>query len=90
MSEFKGTPGPWHFDKSSGKVNACSLGCVVDTCGSDVTIAEMEIDDHNGFLISAAPEMLRILQEILRDNMIIHSQRIEAKSIIAKALGESK
>lgn len=32
-------------------------------------------------------ELLEALQEILRDNMVVHSQRIKANSIIARALG---
>lgn len=85
MSEFKGTPGPWVVDEESFMV----------TDGSGEFIAEFDNgrwdEDHaNADLIAEAPELLEVLKEILRDNIIVHSQRVKANSIIAKALGESK
>lgn len=86
MSEFKGTEGKWTVidGKASGKQviseSAPKNRMTVASCGG-------QRREENANLIAEAPQLLEVLQEILRDNMIVYSQRIKANSIILKALG---
>lgn len=86
MSEFKGTPGPWMVDEY-GDVKECNGDFLIAGCRGVIDVGK---DEHNANLIAMSPELLGVLKEILRDNMVVHSQRVKANSIIAKALGESK
>lgn len=52
------TPGPWNFDRKSGFVGNAEKPCVCFIRGS----AEDEEACANGDLISAAPEMERLLK----------------------------
>lgn len=89
MSEFKGTPGPWsrngyEFFNSDG-ANILDL-----TYGSHTGMKE---DEANSDLISAAPELLKELEEthaaLCFTTGYIGSYRYERnKSVIAKALGQ--
>lgn len=82
MEEFKGTPGPWHYDDELGGIysKSCLFVC-------DVT------DKDNGTLIAAAPELLEALQETINEvGHWLSTQKPELKekieSAINKALGE--
>lgn len=81
MREFKGTPGPWSFDAEYYWVDSAFSDSVIIGGSQRASVEDMQ-------LIAATPELLEVLQEILRDNTIVHSQRIKANSIIAKALGD--
>lgn len=70
MSEFKGTPGPWHIQDDHGKR-------WIETAGNDDTIAEIhrrrskggvyscEEALANAKLIAAAPDLLAAAIEVL-------------------------
>lgn len=97
MNKFKGTPGPWEFDDSTGKVRADTLDCVVDTCSSSVSPCDLVLDDNNGLLIAAAPDLLEALQHVLNVKNAqewgtygaeINYKKLEAA--ITKALGTNK
>lgn len=59
MSEFKGTPGPW---------KARNLGTEIAVFGSyrlcGMTGGEIQRDKANARLIAAAPDLLKVLQEV--------------------------
>lgn len=89
MQEFKGTLGPWSRDGyeffNSGGANIFDL-----TYGSHTGMKE---DEANSSLISAAPELLKELEEthaaLCFTPDYIGSERYERnKSAIAKALGQ--
>lgn len=88
MKEFKGKPGPWHWE---GKV-LCNDAHIV---GGDGWI----FNDADKSLIAAAPELLEVLQELISGyedreqsgmfDMLAHGDLIQkANAAINKALGE--
>lgn len=101
MSEFKGTPRPWV--NVGGWVDAeksgdlSSIICAIDSVASK---NPESVNDANAQLISAAPELLEALQDMLSGWEYIRSQhgdlygvgwdraQNKAKSAISKALGK--
>ena len=91
MKEFKGTPGPWHWDEEGlGNKNHIVFGKEYP--------AEMT-SKANKDLIAAAPELLEALQNLISGyedmaevgmfDMLCHGDEIEAaNAAINKALGE--
>lgn len=91
MKEFKGTPGPWHWDEEGlGNKNHIVFGKEYP--------AEMT-SKANKDLIAAAPELLEALQELISGyedrehlgmfDMLVHGDLIQkANAAINKALGE--
>lgn len=95
MSKFKGSKSPWSISGDSEKWNR-----IVDANGDLITtcFAMQNEDDANANLISAAPELLEALQEmvsIVKKNTYPQPDkpsstwgRMEAaESVIARALG---
>lgn len=97
MSKFKGSKSPWSISGDSEKWNR-----IVDANGDLITtcFAMQNEDDANANLISAAPELLEALQDILSGWKYIREQhgdlygvgwdRAEQKAFaaITKALGQ--
>lgn len=95
MSEF--TNGPWsieHSRMSNGileedeAISICTYDSHCwDICAvwEDINIGDAKANAH---LIAAAPEMYEALTCIIKENKIIHSQRVLAESALAKARGE--
>lgn len=85
MKEFKGTPGPWHWDEEGlGNKNHIVFGKEYP--------AEMT-SKANKDLIAAAPELLEVLKLILSyhddGNCVLHKEDVSmARAAISKALGE--
>ena len=90
MKEFKGTPGPWHWQ---GEV-LCNDEHIV---GGDSWVFR----DADKRLIAAAPGLLEVLQELMRsyDDFRVRHGRIDepknklmldAQAAINKALGEKQ
>lgn len=107
MSE-KHTPGPWRYDKQSGYIWGKSVG----GCGlteSEHLVAEVRgwghlqylpngavVQDANGLLIAAAPDLLEALQGMLSleesdlrgyDDTDVCKELEDARAAIAKATG---
>lgn len=57
MKEFKGTKGPWVYDKDQEGVYSKNGYIIADIFYGD--------QEANGLLISKAPEMLEMLKEVL-------------------------
>lgn len=76
MKEFKGKPGPWHWE---GKV-LCNDALIV---GGDGWM----LNDADKKLIAAAPELLEALQD-LESRACIYVNTSKAIAAIKKALGE--
>lgn len=78
MKEFKGKPGPWHWE---GKV-LCNDAHIVGGDG-------WAFNDADKRLIAAAPELLEALRD-LESRACIYVNTSKAKSAIKKALGEEE
>lgn len=106
MSEFKGTKGPWEVDRNNSHAGTIATihNCIdndwVDIWSPDWPDAE-EKQESNARLISAAPELLSALQDMLSGWKYIRAQhgdlygvgwdraQNEAENAIKKALGVS-
>lgn len=82
MKEFKGKPGPWHWE---GKV-LCNDVHIVGGDG-------WAFNDADKSLIAAAPDLLEVLKLILSyyddGNCVLHKEDVSmARAAINKALGE--
>lgn len=82
MKEFKGKPGPWHWE---GKV-LCNDDHIVGGDG-------WTFNDADKSLIAAAPELLEVLELILSyhddGNCVLHKEDVSmARAAINKAMGE--
>lgn len=96
MSEFKGTPGPWHYDDDTRTVGAEWVyeggrsyldGDLVSKVLPLMSVEKMEA---NGELIAAAPELLEALKEALPwiNNGLARGAHAKAVAAIKKALGQ--
>lgn len=90
MSEFKGTPGPWSYQKTGEHWNNPSLINIEINFGNEgECIADTVYLEHDAMLISAAPELLEALQMILSGKPSDYSNGVyKAEQAIAKALGK--
>lgn len=81
MKEFKGKPGPWHWE---GKV-LCNDAHIVGGDG-------WTFNDADKNLIAAAPELLEALQDVLHayDKHGEYPEWDFARAAINKALGEKQ
>lgn len=87
MEEFKGTPGPWHYDDELGGVYSKGGQFVCDVT-----------DKNNAKLIAEAPELLEALRQLrdyVEDVCAVSSSDCDkehplmlATAAINKALGE--
>ena len=59
------TPGPWEFDEFNGIVHVG--GRIVAGTDHGNSVATRRIDDENGRLISAAPDLLAALKLLMSD-----------------------
>lgn len=95
MEKFKGTPGPWEFNKVSGKVSSEHVHCIVDLCNSSTPVHDLDLDDKNGHLIAAAPDLLEALQRCESVLSVIPLEVCDvedllyARAAIARALGKN-
>jgi len=101
MSEFKGTPGPWRAVKAANQVMHidCPNGdpdlghakwhgmAVVYGCSEMGELGHRKAE-ANASIISAAPELLAALQEVVAISDRNHGAWDRAHAAIAKALGE--
>lgn len=105
MKEFKGTPGPWkclreeankHYIRVSGtKVGErFAVANVLTPTYDDIHEREAKETRANAQLISAAPELLQALQNMVESYQYEASPDnpalLQAHAAIAKALGESQ
>lgn len=90
MSEFKGTPGPWHVNVIGPHWNNKSLTHLEITFGDEgECICDTVYKTEDANLIAAAPELLKELQDLVsRCRFYVNTSG--AQSAIAKALGETK
>lgn len=81
MSEFKGTKGEWKRE-----------GTIIFVHGGGFDVRNMPDAEENAKLISAAPDLLEALQEVLYELSTareVHDGTIrQADAAIAKALGK--
>lgn len=91
MEKFKGTQGPWFFETKSGKVKSDQVDCIVNVCGSSISPQDDEIDDANGILIAAAPDLLEALQSAvdILDNLSWAPDTSVMHAAIDRALGKN-
>jgi len=94
VSEFKGTPGPWHRDYA-GNGNVWATNCkVADTANPvqewryrDVAYAERAA---NANLIAAAPDLLKVVENFINaldgGDVDYNYLAANARAAIAKAL----
>ncbi len=89
MSEFKGTPGPWHavhnglyFDIKPND----SPQNLADTQKNEHLGIDAEIEKFNANLIAAAPDLLEALQGVIKVADRDTDEFNKAKAAIAKAL----
>lgn len=82
MKEFKGTPGPWYVEDGA-------LGNETIIVLSDNFPFKM-MSKENLNLITAAPDLLEALQEVVKvlDSAGCEAATVKAKAAISKALGE--
>lgn len=98
MEEFKFTPGPWHEHRegfSTVYVEArLRAGVIQEVAACGPTEAGSEQQFANARLISAAPELLESLREVIGSLgvMVVDPDScpeiIKARAAIAKALGK--
>lgn len=97
MSGFKGTPGPWVASKSDRSIGPVSKDDH-QSYGMILPVAWVEFDDRpgrnqaNANLISAAPELLEALQDIMNlqtRGFVVLGEKISEKAAkaIEKAMG---
>lgn len=83
MSEFKGTPGPWHVDFGDE---------IYAGDGVDNLQVAISFDSHDAALISASPKLLSALQNLMKamqygNSVGLRAAERDAREAIAKALG---
>ncbi len=99
MKQFKGTPGPWavlpeEVDKHYIRIRGTRLGGrykvanVLTPFYEGVPAREANETRANANLIAAAPELLEVLQAVVRIADRDTEEFKAAKAAIAKALGE--
>lgn len=102
--EFKGTKGKWSFSHQKGEYNSCFQAQIWREDGFSLALIEPTKNEneatYNALLISKAPEMLKELQETLKDLLCIQgsiydSSRIDARwegvyDIIQKQIDRKK
>ncbi|MTC32410.1 hypothetical protein GKR54_15115 [Providencia alcalifaciens] len=81
--EFKHSPAPWHFRDG---INENSL--LVDDNYNVIFASLDDIKKEDADLISAAPELLEALQEIVGNHYLSDKAQSMATKAIAKALGQ--
>lgn len=96
----KHTPGPWEVRFHNGQIEGIYTtkpspkdveisgdfaGLIVET---DCGFYPPKLEDAR--LISAAPELLQMLQEIVNKNLLNGAMLKDARTAIAKATGETK
>lgn len=100
MQEFKGTRGPWfaahneaYWEIRTGEGRFCG-GQVADACASK--FSNPEGAEANARLIAAAPDLLEVLMDLVREaskcdiDGRCYSEIHAANWAIAKALGEDQ
>lgn len=100
MKEFKGTPGPWLVNEIGQHWNNKELAHLEITYGEDgECICDTVYQREDANLISAAPELLEVLQELIADYDDFRARTgrsgegqnklmLKARAAINKALGE--
>lgn len=64
MSEFKGTKRKWTYEYDGDGMRFCEISCFIDDT--------YENYKEDALLISKAPEMLEMLERILKEGVIPH------------------
>ena len=87
-TEFKGTKGNWTSRKPEGSNGFCYVDSELTTMGGLATcyngsFEHREESAYNATLISCAPEMLEMLQEILHFKRLVNVDKIQ--QLITKA-----
>lgn len=97
----KHTPGPW-FVEYGGKLEPDRVYCIYAVQKHpdnsrpdgfrDITIVDTDggfypPDPADAHLIAAAPELLQVLQEIVRKDLLAGAIKHDARAAIAKATG---
>ena len=88
----KHTPGPWVIAERvrTARIDNARMVRPADHCnyehGATAIIGTSEADAN---LIAAAPELLQVLQEIVRKDLLVGAIKHDARAAIAKATGGS-
>lgn len=82
MSSFKGSQGEWRYSSELGEVKSDKSGLIAD-------LVVNGLEDENGRLIAAAPELLALVMQANGINGChTVSWQEKARSAIAKVLGQ--
>jgi hypothetical protein len=90
MSEFKGTPGPWHWDDTVWSYDPEQQApWLVDGNGDWVLCGEIKCNEANARLIAAAPDLLKALEGLLAlaGKSCVGPWDV-ARQVVAQALGD--
>ncbi|MCE1523657.1 hypothetical protein MOQ06_06145 [Enterobacter sp. I4] len=94
MKRFMGTPGPWVLDEFDNVVhgNVDGWGRKESVRVSGVALPGRVTEEYaaNTRLVSAAPDLLEALQEVVKvlDGAGCEAATVKSKAAISKALGE--